>query len=130
MTQAELTSSSALASEPPRGRTSVSSRALSSVASAVAAAALGVNARSVGVVLADERGQLELTVTAPIRVVALDRVTRDAAVIARAGGSILDRTTAAQAEIRTRVTALTGHRVARVIVRLSSADIRQERRVR
>jgi uncharacterized alkaline shock family protein YloU len=114
----------------PRGRTSVSSRALGRVASAVSATALGVDASSVGVDLTDDRGELVLTVQSPIRTVALDRVTGDVDVVARTGGSVLERASRAQGEIRTGVSELTGYRIARVVVRLKSADIRQEDRVR
>ncbi|MET4702821.1 hypothetical protein [Frigoribacterium sp. UYMn621] len=113
-----------------RGRTSVSARALGRVASAVSASALGVDAATVGVDLSDERGELVLTVRSAIRSVSLDRVTTDPGVVARTGGSILERASRAQGQIRSRVNDLTGYRVARVVVRLQSADIRQEDRVR
>lgn len=113
-----------------RGRTSVSSRALGRVASAVSATALGVDASSVGVDLSDDRGELVLTVQSSVRAVALDRVTGDADVVARTGGSILERASRAQGQIRTGVSELTGYRIARVVVRLKSAEIRQEDRVR
>lgn len=114
---------------PSRGRTKISARALNQVTSAVSASALGVEARRIGVDLADERGELVLTVSAPIRIVALDRISRDRSVIARTGGTILERAARAQGEIRNAVADLTGYRIARVVVRLDSADIRQEDRV-
>jgi uncharacterized alkaline shock family protein YloU len=115
---------------PPRGRTSISSRALGRLASAVSANALGVDAARVGVDLTDERGRLVLTVKGPIRVVSLERVAQDETVVARTGGSVLARAAAAQGEIRSTVSELTGYQIARVVVQLSGADIRRESRVK
>ncbi|WP_066039646.1 hypothetical protein [Herbiconiux solani] len=112
------------------GRNRITSRALNRVVAAVTADALGVEASRVGVALADEKGLLVLTVTTPIRVVSLNRVAEERAVVERAGGSIVSRAARAQETIRDRVNALTGSAVARVTVRLSAADIQKEERVR
>lgn len=112
------------------GRTRIISRALNRVVSAVSAEELGVDAGRVGVDLTDERGELVLTIRSPIRIVALSRVTRDPDVVGNTGGTLLERAAHAQGVIRARVTHLTGYRIARVVVRLDSADIRTERRVR
>lgn len=113
-----------------RGRTRIATKALSRVAAAVTADALGVEAGKVGVQLADEKGLLVLTVSTPIRVVSLHRVHAGADVIDRSGGSIVDRAARAQETIRDRVSELTGSVIGRVTVRLSTVDIQNEERVR
>ena len=113
-----------------RGRTRITSRALDRVASAVSADALGVDVKSVSVDLADGDGMLRLTVTAPIRVVSLARVHQGSAVIARTGGTVLERAALAQENIRSGVASLTGYSIGSVIVRLSGADIQKEERVK
>ena len=112
-----------------RGRTRITSKALKSVASAVTAEALGVDASHVGVALTDHDGALALTVTTPIRVVSLDRVQSDASAVHRADGSIVDRSARAQELIRDRVSALTGSAIERVTVRISDVKILPEERV-
>lgn len=113
-----------------RGRTSVSAKALNRVVAAVSADELDVAASAVSVDLADSAGQLVLTVRSPIRAVALGRVVSDDALVERAGGTLLSRTARAQDIIRSRVNALTGYNVERVVVRITGVDIRQERRVK
>lgn len=114
---------------PARGRTTIAARALTRVASAVAADELGVDARRVGIDLGDVTGELELRVTAPIAIPSLTSVTRDASTVDRAGGSVLARVSAARGSIRERTAAITGYRIARVDVRLSAADITTSKRV-
>ncbi|MCS5720172.1 hypothetical protein N1027_18730 [Herbiconiux sp. CPCC 205763] len=111
-----------------RGRNRVTSKALNRVVAAVTADALGVQVNRVGVHLADERGLLALTVTAPIRVVSLAR--RRSGLLDRTGGSIVERAARAQETIRDRVNELTGSAIGRVTVRLTAADIQPEERVR
>jgi hypothetical protein len=115
---------------PSRGRTSVSSKALSKVVSAVSADELEVDASSVSVDLSDSSGKLVLTVRSPIRAVALGRIVRDGSLVERAGGTLLARTAQAQDVIRSRVNALTGYAVDRVIVRVTGVEIKQENRVK
>ena len=112
------------------GRNRITSKALNRVVSAVTADELGVNAGKIGVDLGDHEGALSLTITTPIRVVSLDRVQSDTSVVARSGGSILDRTARAQETIRTKVSSLTGSSIARVTVRVSGVDIQPEERVK
>ncbi|QNE45399.1 hypothetical protein F1C15_15610 (plasmid) [Frigoribacterium sp. NBH87] len=112
------------------GRTKIAPRALDRVVSAVTADTLGVTAKNVSVDLADDGGSLSLTVSTPIRVPSLDRVQNGDDVVARTGGSVLDRAKAAQETIRTRVQALTGSTITRVIVTITGIDIKQERRVK
>jgi hypothetical protein len=125
---------STLAADPvaaePRGRNRIAAKALNRVVAAVTADALDVDASRVGVDIADAKGLLVLTVSTPIRVVSLNRVHAGSDVVARTGGSVVDRAAAAQETIRDRVRALTGSVVTRVVVRLTAADIREEDRVR
>ncbi|THG30010.1 hypothetical protein [Naasia lichenicola] len=114
----------------PRGRNTISARALDRVASAVTAEALDVSARHVRARIEDESGAIALHVSTPIRAISLRAVQTDAAAVQRSGGSLLQRAEAAQQLIRDDFASLTGSEVARVTVRLSSVDIRQEERVR
>lgn len=114
----------------PRGRTTISSRALDRVAAAVSAEALGVDTGQVSVDLADHAGDLAIAVRSPIRVPPLRRIQADASAVERSGGTLLERAAQAQEQIGTRVGALTGSSVARVTVRLTGAVVLTERRVR
>jgi hypothetical protein len=113
-----------------RGRTRITERALQRVAAAVTADAFGSTGDRVQVELTDHDGGLDLAVTTAIRTVSLQRAIEEPRAVARAGGSILARTQAAEAVIRDRVGALTGRTVGRVAVRLSGVHLAQERRVR
>jgi uncharacterized alkaline shock family protein YloU len=114
----------------PRGRTRIVPRALRQIVSMVTAESLGVPSGQVGVELGDDHGMLALTISTAVRVVPLSRITREPAVIARTGGTILARSAQSQTEIRRRVAELTGADVGRVTVRLTGVDVQQERRVR
>ncbi|TFD59816.1 hypothetical protein E3T39_08970 [Cryobacterium suzukii] len=118
-----------VAPPPTRGRTRIAPRALRQVVSMVTAESLGVPSGHVGVELGDDHGRLSLTISTTIRVVPLSRITREPAVIARTGGTILARSAQSQAEIRRRVGELTGADVGRVTVRLTGIGVQQERRV-
>ncbi|RFA12197.1 hypothetical protein B7R22_17370 [Subtercola boreus] len=110
------------------GHTRITARALNHLIAAVAAEALGVAARSVSIDLADEAGKLTVTVRSPLRVVSLPHVTREPGIVARTGGTLLDRATAAQQQIRSRAAALSGSDISAVTVRLTGIDIQPERR--
>lgn len=112
------------------GRTRITSKALNRVVSAVTAEELGVDSRKVGVDLEDHGGSMMLTVRAPIHVPSLDRVLGDSNVLTRTGGSVIDRAATARENIRARVQKLTGSDITRIMLRLTSADIRQEKRVK
>ncbi|WP_104083865.1 hypothetical protein [Cryobacterium sp. Y11] len=113
----------------PRGRTRIAPRALRQLVGMVTAESLSVPSGQVSVQLRDDHGMLALTINTAIRVVPLARVTREPAVIARTGGTILARSARSQTEIRHRVTELTGAVVGQVTVRLTGIDVQQERRV-
>lgn len=114
----------------PHGRTVITARALDRVVRAVSGAALGVEPRRVGADVRDASGLLALDVRAPIRLPSLIDVAADGEVVQRGGGSILQRAESARAEIRSRVEAITGSSIARVVVRVEAAHIEPERRVR
>lgn len=112
------------------GRTSIATRAITRVVSAVSADTLGVPTGKVSVDVQDDGGRLSLTVSAPIRTPSLLRIENEPRVVDRQGGPILERAKRAQEHIRTRVQDLTGHQVARVIVTITGVDIQEERRVK
>ena len=112
-----------------RGRTRIVPRALRQIVGVVTAESLGVKPNEVSVELGDDHGMLALTISTSIRVVSLQRVTREPALIARTGGTILARSATSQTEIRRRVGELTGADIGRVTVRLTGVDVTPERRV-
>lgn len=124
------TQRSSLAPSPGPGRNRVTTRALTRVITAVTAAQLRVAPRQIAVDLEDNGGELSVTVRAPIQLVSPQRVAADPAVVARSGGTVLQRAALAQENIRSDSQLLTGSRIARVTLRLVRAEIGQERRVR
>jgi hypothetical protein len=110
------------ASRATRGRTTITSRAVRRVVSAVTADALEVPASDVTVTLTDGGGKLAVEARTPIRVPALsDRPVAE--------GSLVERLTRAQTEVRERVLDLTGSSVGRVDLRITGARIQGRRRV-
>ncbi|OUE07559.1 hypothetical protein C5B94_13950 [Clavibacter michiganensis] len=106
----------------PRGRTTITSRAVRRVVSAVTADALEVPAGDVSVTLTDAGGKLTVEARTSIRVPALsDRPVRE--------GTLVERLTTAQTQIRERVLGLTGSTVGRVDLRITGARIQERRRV-
>lgn len=120
----------ASASSGSAGRTRITAKALNRLVAAVAADALGVAAGAVSVDLADTAGQLAVTVRSPLRVVALSRVQDDRGIVARTGGTLLERAAAAQQQIRSRAATLSGSKISTVTVRLTGVDVQPERRVK
>jgi len=112
------------------GHNRISTQALTSVARAAAAEALGVAPQDVRVDWSDDDGLLALSLVAPIAVPPLSAVLRDPARVAGFGGSIWDRTVAAKTRILRRVTELSGAGLSRVDIRISGARLGEERRVR
>lgn len=110
-----------------RGRTQISSKALGRVVTAISAEALGVSSGSPRIELVDSNGDLSLVVSSAIRVAALSTSEAGAPVRQR---TVLEHASQAQTEIQRRVAELTGSRVTRVVIRITGAEIRQERRVR
>ena len=117
---------------PPhlRGRTTISRKALTRVVAAASGKILGVPAEEVRVDLSNNGGRLQLTIHSPVRMVSLDRIVADPNVIGRVGGTLVERGEQAQQHIGSQVTAMTGYRIAQVIVTMTRASIRTEARVR
>ena len=112
------------------GHNRISTQALTSVARAATAEALGVPPQDVRADWADDDGLLALSLVTPIAVPSLTAVLRDPARVAAFGGSIWDRAVAAKAEILRRVTELSGAQLSRVDIRISGASISDGGRVR
>lgn len=112
-----------------RGRTTVTPRALNSLASALMAEAFGIAAKAVQVDLSDQNGLLALTIRTPIRVSSLNKVRQRAQIATTRQNTILQRVTDAQTMIQERVTALTGSNVAHVTIRLNGVDTDESRSV-
>lgn len=96
------------------GRVEITARALTSCARAVAAERLGAPAKQVRVGLGDHRGSLALDITGPIA----------------AADDIVGRATAAAAEVKDRVSALTGRQVGSTHIELTGIVRERETRVR
>lgn len=111
------------------GHTRISTQALTSVAKAAAAEALGVTPQEVRAEWTDDGGLLALSLVAPITVPPLTALRRDPGRIAGFGGSIWDRAVGAKADILRRVTELSGARLSRVDIRISGASVSEGGRV-
>ncbi|UKA63123.1 hypothetical protein [Arthrobacter sp. FW306-04-A] len=111
------------------GHNRISTQALTTLAQAAAAEALGVSAQDVRAEWSDDDGLLALSVAAPIRVPSLTEVLRDPQRIEGLGGSVWDRAVAAKTAILERVTELSGSTLSRVDIRISGARISEGARV-
>jgi hypothetical protein len=111
------------------GHNRISTQALTSLAKAAAANALGVDAQDVRADWADDDGLLALSLVTPISIPPLKAVALDPARVERTGGSIWDRTVKAKARILETVTELSGARLSRVDIRISGATISEGGRV-
>jgi hypothetical protein len=112
------------------GHNRISTQALTSLAKAATAEALGVHAQDVRAEWSDDGGLLALSLVAPIRIPSLTAVLRDPGRVAALGGSIWDRTVHAKTDIFTKVTELSGASLSRVDIRISGAHVTEEGRVR
>jgi hypothetical protein len=112
------------------GHNRINTQALTSVARAAAAEALGVDPHEVRAEWTDDDGLLALALVTPIAVPPLSAVLGDPARVAAFGGSIWDRTVAAKASILRRVMELSGARLSRVDIRISGASVSEGGRVR
>lgn len=111
------------------GHNRISTQALTSLAQAAAAEALGVSAEDVRADWADDDGLLVLALVTPIRIPSLTAVLRNPARVAGFGGSIRDRAVAAKSVILGRVTELSGAQLSRVDIRISGAAVSEGGRV-
>lgn len=111
------------------GHNRISTQALTSVAKAAAAEVLAVPPAQVRVNWNDDGGLLALSISSAMGALPLSAVSRDPARLAAAGGSILNRATAAKASILQQVEHLSGSRLSRVDVRISGLLLREDGRV-
>jgi hypothetical protein len=111
------------------GHNRISTQALTTLARAAAAEALGVSPQDVRAEWSDDDGLLALSVVAPIRIPSLVDVLRDPRRVEGFGGSVWDRAVAAKATILERVTELSGSILSRVDIRISGARITEGARV-
>jgi uncharacterized alkaline shock family protein YloU len=112
------------------GHNRISTQALTSLARAAAAQALGVDAHDVRADWSDDDGLLALSLVSPIKIPPLEAVVRDTARVAAFGGSIWERTVTAKAQILATVSTLSGASLSRVDIRISGARISEGGRVR
>lgn len=112
------------------GHNRISTQALTSLARAAAAEALGVDAHDVRADWSDDDGLLALSLISPIKIPPLQAVVRDTARVAAFGGSIWERTLTAKAQILATVSTLSGASLSRVDIRISGARISEGGRVR
>lgn len=112
------------------GHNRISTQALTSLAQAAAAEALGVTPQDVRAGWSDDGGLLALSVVAPISVPPLAAVLRDPGRVAAVGGTIWGRTVAAKSSILRLVTELSGARLSRVDIRISGVRMNEGGRVR
>jgi hypothetical protein len=111
------------------GHNRISTQALTSLARAAAAEALGVAASDIRADWADDDGLLALSIVAPISIPALTEVLRDPQRVQSFGGSIWDRAVAAKATVLETVTRLSGSQLSRVDIRISGAHVTEGGRV-
>jgi CO/xanthine dehydrogenase Mo-binding subunit len=111
------------------GHNRISTQALTSLAQAAAAEALGVEAHDVRADWSDDDGLLALSVVSPIRIPSLASVLRNPERVAVFGGSIRDRAVAAKSVILERVMELSGAQLSRVDIRISGTAVSERGRV-
>jgi hypothetical protein len=103
------------------GQNSISSRALQKVVTAIAADELRVAPKDVAVKLTDDRGLLAVAVASPLRLAGLGKHPDQPGILARCQ--------AARVGIQSRTGEITGSRVRTVAIRVTKANILEERRV-
>ena len=111
------------------GHNRISTQALTSLAQAAAAEALGVEAHDVRADWSDDDGLLALFLVSPIRIPPLASVLRSPERVAIFGGSIRDRAIAAKSVILERVMELSGAQLSRVDIRVSGTTVSERGRV-
>ncbi|UZX01727.1 hypothetical protein F8G81_03155 [Arthrobacter sp. CDRTa11] len=119
----------ALPGQVLNGHNRISTQALTSLAKAAAADALGVDAQDIRADWSDDDGLLALSLVAPIKIPPLKAVARDPGRVAAFGGTIRDRAVTAKAQILATVAALSGASLSRVDIRISGARISEGGRV-
>lgn len=112
-------------SDTPRGRTEISSRAITRVVSAVAAEALGVDAGRVSVDLTETAGRLDITLRTPDAAVPSHPADANAETIQ--DDTVSARTEQAEQDVRVTVGELTGVPIGGVTVQLAKNRLRLPR---
>ncbi|RRD60475.1 hypothetical protein [Leucobacter sp. OH1287] len=108
------------------GHTQLTAKALNRLATAIAAEQLGVKGGSVRVGVTDSAGLLAVQVTGPIRLAPLGALEYSSS---EQHTPLLERVEQIRAAVAERLTALTGRRVASVILECTSAEVAPARRV-
>lgn len=111
------------------GHNRISTQALTSLAQAAAAEALGVASSDIRADWSDDDGLLALSIVAPISIPALGDVLRNPLRVQTLGGSIWERAVAAKATVLETVTRLSGSQLSRVDIRISGAQVTEGGRV-
>ncbi|MFI2566361.1 hypothetical protein [Paenarthrobacter sp. NPDC018779] len=111
------------------GHNRISTQALTSLAQAAAAEALGVAPGDIRADWSDDDGLLALSIVAPISVPSLSEVLRQPQRVQGFGGSIWDRAVSAKAKVLDTVTQLSGSQLSRVDIRISGAQVTEGGRV-
>ena len=111
------------------GHNRISTQALTSLARAAAAEALGVEAHDVRADWSDDDGLLALSLVSPIKIPPLTSILRNPERVAIFGGSIRDRAVAAKSVILDRVMELSGAQLSRVDIRISGTAVSERGRV-
>ncbi|MFJ4170942.1 hypothetical protein ACIPY3_15640 [Paenarthrobacter sp. NPDC089714] len=111
------------------GHNRISTQALTSLAQAAAAEALGVAPGDIRADWSDDDGLLALSIVAPISVPSLSEVLRQPQRVQGFGGSIWDRAVSAKAKVLDSVTQLSGSQLSRVDIRISGAQVTEGGRV-
>ncbi|MFE4196846.1 hypothetical protein ACFRJ9_13335 [Paenarthrobacter sp. NPDC056912] len=111
------------------GHNRISTQALTSLAKAAAAEALGVAPSDIRADWSDDDGLLALSIVAPISIPALSEVLRNPQRVQGFGGSIWDRAVTAKAVVLETVTRLSGSQLSRVDIRISGAQVTEGGRV-
>lgn len=109
------------------GHTQLTAKALNRLATAIAAEQLGVKGGSVRVGVTDSAGLLAVQVTGPIRLAPLGALEYRSS--EQQHTPLLERVEQIRAAVAERLTALTGRRVASVILECTSAEVAPARRV-
>ncbi|WP_104180619.1 hypothetical protein [Arthrobacter sp. B0490] len=114
---------------PLSGHNRITTQALTSLARAAAADALGVQPGQVRATFSDDRGLLALLLALSLPVPPLARVLDEPGIVDSFGGPILTRAEAARAPILERVEELSGARLSRVDIRIIGSTVSRGARV-
>lgn len=115
--------------EATPGRTRISGKALTSLATAIAATALGVPSGRVHATITDSSGLLGVHVRAPVTMPPVTSEPRRRIGTAVEAGTVLERLEQARSRISEEMGALSGRRVGRVVIEVTGVASVAEGRV-